>query len=124
MSRELFTVPIRPSEYRPNSRAIIYRVNPTTLDAVIVFRFNDHIGGIIHNKSNNTLYGISWGSRRFYIWNLEQWNDRLDLFKVSDYEIPEYEMKLNGNHYIDYQDCHYVADRYMLCIPEQKSPVR
>ena len=24
-------------------------------------------------------------------------------------------MSWNGNHYIDYQDCHYLGDRYMLC---------
>ena len=36
------------AEYRPNSRSIIYRVDPVTLEAVKVFRFNDHIGGIVH----------------------------------------------------------------------------
>src|SRR5580765_2375624 len=37
------------SEYRPGSRAIIYRVAPDTMKATEVFRFADHIGGIVHN---------------------------------------------------------------------------
>lgn len=98
------------AEYRPNSRSIIYRVDPITLEAVIVFRFNDHIGSIVHNTWSNTLHSVSWGSRRFYTWKLDQWIGSLNLL-----EVPEYEMKLNGNHYIDYQDCHYLANQYMLC---------
>ena len=103
------------AEYRPNSRSIIYRVDPVTLEAVKVFRFNDHIGGIVHNTRSRTLHGISWGSRRFYTWKLDQWIGSLNLREVPEYEVPAYEMRLNGNHYIDYQDCHYLTDQYMLC---------
>lgn len=103
------------AEYRPNSRSIIYRINPDTLGAIEVFRFNDHIGGIVHDTESHTLHGISWGSRRFYTWKLGHWIGSLDLGEVPEYEVPEYEMKLNGNHYIDYQDCHYLIDHCMLC---------
>jgi hypothetical protein len=103
------------AEYRPNSRSIIYRVDPDTLEAVIVFRFNDHIGGIVHNTESHTLHGVSWGSRRFYTWKLDQWVGSLDLGEAPEYEVPKYEMRLNGNHYIDYQDCHYLAGQCMLC---------
>ena len=58
------------AEYRPNSRAIIYRVDPETMKATEVFRFADHIGGVVHNTDDNTLHGVSWGSRRFYRWPL------------------------------------------------------
>ena len=37
------------AEYRPNSRSIIYRVDPKTMAATEVLRFGDHIGGIVHN---------------------------------------------------------------------------
>ena len=40
------------AEYRPNSRAIIYRVDPATMKATEVFRFADHIGGIVHNTDD------------------------------------------------------------------------
>ena len=54
------------AEYRPNSRAIIYRVDPAAMKATEVFRYGDHIGGLVHNTENKTLHGVSWGSRRFY----------------------------------------------------------
>jgi len=110
---ESIWVPV--AEYRPNSRSIIYCVDPTTLKATKVFRFNDHIGGLVYNTWSNTLIGISWGARRFYTWKLNLWNGSVNTGELNEYEIPEFEMKLNGNHYIDYQDCHYIADKYMLC---------
>ena len=59
------------AEYRPNSRSIVYRVDPETMKATEVFRFGDHIGGIVHNTDDHTLHGVSWGSRRFYDWTLD-----------------------------------------------------
>ncbi len=112
------------AEYRPNSRSIIYRVDPLTLEAVKVFSFNNHIGGVVYNTSSHTLHGVSWGSRRFYTWKLDQWIGSINLGEVPEYEVPEYEMKLNGNHYIDYQDCHYIEDHYMLCSGLNKYPIR
>ena len=98
------------AEYRPNSDSIIYRVDPKTLETVEVFRFKDHIGGIVHNTWDETLHGSSWGSRRMYTWKL---NEQAGV--VSFEGVPESTKKMNGSHYIDYQDCHYLADRYMLC---------
>ncbi|MBN2031190.1 hypothetical protein JW824_13230 [bacterium] len=105
---EFIWVPV--AEYRPNSRSIIYRVNPVTLESLEIFRFQDHIGGIIHNTSNHTLCGVSWGSRRFYVWELDSGNG-----SANPSALPRYDMKLNGNHYIDYQDCHYLTDQLMIC---------
>ena len=42
------------------------------MKATEVFRFADHIGGIVHNTDDNTLHGVSWGSRRFYRWTLDR----------------------------------------------------
>jgi len=104
----LIWVPV--AEYRPNSQSIIYRVDPGTLKAVEVFRFKDHVGGIIHNTWDETLHGVSWGSRRMYTWKL---NDEAEV--VSFEGVPESIKKMNSSHYIDYQDCHFLADKYMLC---------
>jgi hypothetical protein len=98
------------AEYRPNSRSIIYRVNPATMEATEVFRFPDHIGGVVHDTTSKTLHGVSWGSRFFYAWEL---NDELEL-AVSTLD-PAGLRTPNGSHYVDYQDCHYVPERYMLC---------
>ncbi|MDA2929980.1 DUF6454 family protein [Acidobacteria bacterium AH-259-O06] len=105
---EYIWVPV--AEYRPNSESIIYRVNPSSMEATEVFRFKDHIGGIVHNTADGTLWGINWGSRLFYTWKLD---DKLKP-AVTDLD-PKKVSKANGNHYIDYQDCHYLKESYMLC---------
>ena len=58
------------AEYRPNSRSIIYRVDPVTMKAEEMFRFPDYIGAIVHDTDDHSLHGVSWGSRRFYRWTL------------------------------------------------------
>jgi hypothetical protein len=98
------------AEYRPNSSAIVYRVDPATMKATEVFRYRDHIGGIVHNTDDNTLHGVSWGSRRFYRFTLD--GDG----KVTNASVPPEQLrKPNRSGYIDYQDCKYLGRREMLC---------
>jgi hypothetical protein len=95
------------AEYRPDSRAIVYRVDPDTMKATEILRFPDHIGAIVHDTDDRTLHGVSWGSRRFYRWALDR-NGR-----VTNAASPL--RTLNPSHYVDYQDCKYVGRRRMLC---------
>jgi hypothetical protein len=98
------------AEYRPDSRSIVYRVDPETMKATEVLRFADHIGAIVHNTDDHTLHGVSWGSRRFYRWTLGRDG------KVTNAGTPPEKLRtLNTSHYLDYQDCKYVGDRRMLC---------
>jgi hypothetical protein len=98
------------AEYRPNSRSIVYRVDPDTMTSTEVFRFADHIGAIVHNTDDHTLHGVSWGSRRFYRWMLGSDG------KVTNADTsPEKLRTLNASHYLDYQDCKYLGGRRMLC---------
>jgi hypothetical protein len=98
------------AEYRPNSRSIVYRVDPETKKATEMFRFADHIGAIVHNTDDHTLHGVSWGSRRFYRWTLGRDGN------VTNADTPPDRLRtLNTSHYLDYQDCKYVGDRRMLC---------
>jgi hypothetical protein len=98
------------AEYRPNSRSIVYRVDPATMKPTEVLRVADHIGGIVRNTDDNTLHGVSWGSRRFYRWTLG--GDG----KVTNAAAPLSTLRtLNPSHYVDYQDCKYVPRRRMLC---------
>jgi hypothetical protein len=98
------------AEYRPNSRSIIYRVDPETMKAEEMFRFADHVGGVVHNTDDKTLHGVSWGSRRFYRWSLD------DSGKPTNAnESPEKLRTLNTSHYLDYQDCKYAGKSRMLC---------
>src|SRR6185503_6682586 len=58
------------AEYRPDSRSLVYRVDPATMKAVEVFRYRDHLGAIVHDTDRRRLHAVSWGSRRFYRWTL------------------------------------------------------
>jgi len=98
------------AEYRPNSRAIIYRVDPAAMKATEVFRYGDHIGGLVHNTENKTLHGVSWGSRRFYTWTLD--GDGA----VTNAKAPPEQLRVaNPSGYIDYQDCKYLGRQEALC---------
>ena len=95
------------AEYRPDSRSIVYRVDPAAMKATEVFRFPDHIGAIVHDTDERTLHGVSWGSRRFYRWTLDA------RVRATNAAAPL--RTLNPSHYLDYQDCKYAGMRRMLC---------
>lgn len=98
------------AEYRPNSQSIIYRVDPATMTAEEVFRFADHIGGLVHDTEAKALHGVSWGSRRLYKWPLGEDG------KINNAEArPEDLRVMNPSQYIDFQDCHYAGASRMLC---------
>ena len=98
------------AEYRPNSHAIIYRVDPRTMKTTEVFRVADHIGAIVHDTADRALHGVSWGSRHFYRWPIRRNGT------VTNTGAPPTPLRtLNRSHYVDYQDCHYVGNRQMLC---------
>jgi hypothetical protein len=98
------------SEYRPDSRSIVYRVDPERMVATEVLRFADHIGAVVHDTDDHTLVGVSWGSRRFYRWTLGK-----DLKPTNAAVPPDQLRALNPSHYVDYQDCKYVGGHRMLC---------
>ena len=98
------------AEYRPNSRSIVYRVDPRTMKPTEMFRVADHIGAIVHNTDDRTLHGVSWGSRRFYRWTLGK-----DGTVTNADRRPESLRTLNPSHYLDYQDCKYLGQHRMLC---------
>jgi hypothetical protein len=98
------------AEYRPNSRSIVYRVNPETMKATEVFRFDDHLGGVVRNTDDNTLHAVSWGSRWFYRWTLDK------AGRPTNGSRPRETLRTaNPSHYVDYQDCKYAGERRMLC---------
>jgi len=88
------------AQYRPDSSAIIYRVDATTLRVNKQFEVKDHFGGIVLDKTNGHLVGNTWGSRRFAEWSL------------TGKQLKTWE---NTSFFIDYQDCQYVPNRKMIC---------
>lgn len=88
------------AQYRPDSSAIIYRVDAKSLDVHKQFEVKDHFGGIVLDKETGHLLGNTWGSRRFTEWT------------STGKELRKWD---NPNFFIDYQDCQYVPSRKMLC---------
>jgi uncharacterized protein DUF6454 len=88
------------AQYRPNSSAIIYRVDAASLRVHKQFTVRDHFGGIVLDKTTGHLVGNTWGSRRFVEWN--QHGRQLAAWA-------------NTSFFIDYQDCQYVPDAKMIC---------
>jgi hypothetical protein len=98
------------AEYRPNSATIVYRVDPETFEAEEAFRFRDHLGGVVHDVEAGRLHAVSWGSRRFYDFGLED----LGAMEMGE-EVPVGEARLNTAFYVDYQDCHALPAHEMVC---------
>lgn len=100
------------AEYRPDSRSIVYRVDPATLKAVEVLRVADHIGAVSHDRKTGLLRGASWGGRRFYSWRI----------RSRGASAPR--VVRNPTSYIDYQDCHGLGGGAMLCsgLADYRSP--
>lgn len=93
------------AEYRPNSQSIVYRVDPDTLAAEEVLRFDDHLGAIVHDSQRAMLHGVSWGAESYYSWQSRGQAYVADEFKMT---------KAEGSS-IEYQDCQYLPSSLMLC---------
>jgi hypothetical protein len=98
------------AEYRPNSRSVVYRVDPTTMRAVAVLRTSDHLGALAVDPEEKVLHGVNWGSRRFYRWRMTSAGSAT----ASGFE-PVLPPRDNPSHYVDYQDCKFVGRQRMLC---------
>lgn len=88
------------AEYRPNSKAIMYQIDPLTWQVSEAFRVRDHVGGVVRDRVSGIVYGVSWGSRRLYTWT------------AAGHQLSR---QANDDHFIDYQDCDYVGWRKQIC---------
>lgn len=96
------------AEYRPDSRSIVYRLDPTDMTATVAFRVDDHIGGVAADRASGIVYGISWGSRRLYAWTMA--GERLWV-------------SANPSFYIEYQDCKWAGSGLAVCSGLESYPV-
>jgi hypothetical protein len=88
------------AEYRPNSRAIVYTVNPKNYQVTEQFRVRDHVGGVVRDRRTGFVHGVSWGSRTLYEWTSKG---------------KQLAAEPNQSHLLDYQDCDYVNRSKQLC---------
>ena len=98
------------AEYRPNSRSIVYRVDPG---------HDEGDGGVPLRRSHRrassatpttTRSTASAGARAASIAGRSDADG-----KVTNASAPEKLRTLNTSHYVDYQDCKYAGRRRMLC---------
>ena len=94
------------AEYRPDSAAIIYRVNPNNYSVEEQMRVDDHIGAVIVDRASKRLYGYSWGARKIYAWDLDDAMNPIAGSRV---------VSVNPAYYVDYQDCQSIAPAFALC---------
>lgn len=88
------------AEYRPDSDAIVYRLDPTSLAVTEAFRYPDHVGGVVRDPDSGLVHGVTWGSRRLVSWT----GSGTPLSAVA-----------NPSHLLDWQDCAFVGDGMQLC---------
>ncbi len=93
------------AQYRPNSHSIVYRVDPDDLSVEEVFRFDDHLGAIVHDRQGQTLHAVSWGSELYYSWPKTE----------NSYVADEFRSARKQGSEIEYQDCQIVTPGSMLC---------
>lgn len=93
------------AENRPNSRSIVYRVDPATLDVEEVFRFDDHLAAVVHDGPQSALHGLSWGAEFHYSWQGRE----------ASFVAEEYSRASISGATIEYQDCQSLPPFLMLC---------
>jgi hypothetical protein len=90
------------AEYRPDSRSRIGWVDLASWTYTHAFDMPDHLGGIVHDAAHNRLVGNSWGSRRFYVWNMITADDTGMPLLSEPTILP------NPTHFIDFQDAQWL----------------
>lgn len=88
------------AEYRPNSASIVYSIDPDTYAVNEELRHDDHVGGVVIDRTTGQLNGVSWGSRTLFAWNQQG-----RLLRSTT----------NPDHMLDYQDCAYAGGGHQLC---------
>lgn len=89
------------SEYRPNSRARIVRIDSRTLSVEKVFCVRDHVGTVVKGMGEREVVRLSWGGSRAYTWDISNGCER-------NREEPVW-VTMNPSHWIDYQGAKYVG---------------
>lgn len=50
------------AQYRPDSRSIVFRVDPSSLEKYELPRTQNHIGAVMRRRAGRRLHGFSWAS--------------------------------------------------------------
>lgn len=98
----LLWVPV--GEYRAQSRSVVYTLDPRTLALTKRFEVDDHLTWLVPDLDAGLLYGASWGSRRFYRWQLD-----------GDTVVGEPEAWDNPSWHLDFQEAQHDGAGKLIC---------
>ena len=101
MASEGTVIYVPVSEYRPDSSCHIYKVDVEKFEVLgEPVQFPDHIGALSIDPERRRIFGMSWASRRIYIW---------------DYEWNLLHMNLNPIENVAYQDIDFRGGNTLAC---------
>ena len=89
------------AQYRPNSTAYVYTADPNKLVPEQVLKYDDHLGGVVHDVRRNTITALNWGSRNASTWMLDDGGHPPCPGRV--------EVVRNPSYFVDYQDCKFLG---------------
>lgn len=98
------------AQYRPNTTASVYKVDPTTLQPQHVLNYADHLGGIVHDTKDNTVTCLNWGGRNASTWDLSKLHDTRPSSSSCSSSAPKPRSVVrNPSYFVDYQDCKWLG---------------
>jgi hypothetical protein len=101
MATEGTVIYVPVSEYRPDSSCHIYKVDVEKFEVIgDPIQFADHVGALCIDPERRRIFGMSWASRRIYIW---------------DYDWNLLHMNLNPIENVAYQDIDFVGGNTLAC---------
>ena len=66
-----------------------------------VVSYDDHLGGIVHDVSKDSIKGLNWGSRNASTWELNS---------LGSADCPKrVRVRRNPSYFIDYRDCKFLS---------------
>ncbi|KAK1243209.1 hypothetical protein MKX07_003837 [Trichoderma sp. CBMAI-0711] len=93
------------AQYRPNSTANVYKADPYSLEPRTILRYNDHLGTIVRDSTNNSITALNWGGRNASTWTL---GDGARGNCCPQRPKPGSTIR-NPSYFVDYQDCKWLG---------------
>ncbi|KAK8216905.1 hypothetical protein M8818_001868 [Zalaria obscura] len=97
------------AQYRPNSTATVIKIDPSTLESEEVLRYDDHLGGIVHDVDESSVTALNWGGRNATRFRLPGGCSHAPTQSPSPSQSTPRKIKTvrNPSYYVDYQDCKF-----------------
>ncbi|KAK4497925.1 hypothetical protein PRZ48_010580 [Zasmidium cellare] len=94
------------AQYRPNTTAHVVRVDPRTLQQQTILRYNDHLGGIVHDVQKGSITTLNWGARNASTFDLGR---RPGGYGWNQGYARAASVVRNPSYFVDYQDCKFLG---------------